>query len=401
MDYRDAKGKRHREVPSDGGKSKRLAERELRGLLNKIDAGTLQTNHNKLTFKDFVQLWIRERKHTLKPGTWETYDGQIRLYLLHSEFGLGAIKLSHINQEVVKRFRVDLIDQFLRPDHMEPSRPRQAPKGYLSERSLNAILTLLGTILQDAVGTYIPSNPALKLQKFKKRKTDAIPLDIDRGEEQIALETARRISFDVYMMVVLSICAGPRRGELCALRWSNLDVRDPQSPTLSIGENYANGIIHSPKTETSHRTVDLAPELVPIINEFKLYKGNPSGDTFVFDSGSGKPIHPDTISSVYWKRIASEGELRGLASRTGPRKPLTWHSLRHTFAAIQIMHRVPPKAICEMMGHSSIMVTMDIYGHLFPSMTLEAARMMGKLVFGANSKRSGHKLGTNAKSAAT
>ena len=75
----------------------------------------------------------------------------------------------------------------------------------------------------------------------------------------------------------------------------------------------------------------------------------------VFPSREGHPVNHNNFSRGYFKKALKQAEL----------KPVTWHSLRHTNASIRIMANQNPKYISEQLGHSSIKITFDLYGHLF------------------------------------
>lgn len=104
----------------------------------------------------------------------------------------------------------------------------------------------------------------------------------------------------------------------------------------------------------------------------------------MFDAGKGKPMHPDTVTGTLWVRLRRSQELTGLAPKMGTPKPVTWHSLRHTFASLLIAQGEHPRYIMEQMGHSSIEVTMNVYGHLFPSTGKRAAERLGAVVMGTD-----------------
>ena len=363
VDYCDRQGKRHRvRVQNQKDGKRRLAEISVQ-----VENGTHRPDASSLKFEDYVPRWIENRRHDLRAGTWQTYRGQIRDYLLHPEIGLGQVKLSQFDLPIVSEYRSQLI-----------SRYRKKTGGSLSDRSLSAILSLLGTILETALREgYLAMNPVRHISKLPRSKSEAISLDIDRGEVQRAIVGARSISQDFYMMVLLSVMTGLRRGELLALRWSSIDLEDQ---VLHVTENFTRSGIGSPKTSAGHRTIDLAPEVVQELRKFRLLKGNPEGVVFLFAREDGTLPHPDHVSKALWARLVRQEALQGVTPRRVSSRRLTWHGLRHTYASLLIKQNAPMKYISDQMGHSSIQITMDTYGHLMPSIGKDVVRQLGQIL---------------------
>jgi len=117
-----------------------------------------------------------------------------------------------------------------------------------------------------------------------------------------------------------------------------------------------------PKTAAGRRTIDL-PRFLCEILETQLKRAQPGLDGLVFVNTRGNPPHLSSFTSQTWKT----------ARKKIGRPDLRWHDLRHTAVALAIANGAHPKAIQERMGHASITVTLDRYGHLFPSLGIEVA----------------------------
>jgi integrase len=117
-----------------------------------------------------------------------------------------------------------------------------------------------------------------------------------------------------------------------------------------------------PKTDAGTRSINLPLFLCQIIED-QLERAQPGPDGLVFVNTRKQPPHVSSFSSQTWKQ----------ARKKVGRPDLRWHDLRHTTVALAIANGAHPKAIQELMGHSSITVTLDRYGHLFPSLGVQVA----------------------------
>lgn len=143
------------------------------------------------------------------------------------------------------------------------------------------------------------------------------------------------------------------------MRWSDLDLEQRRLYVrrslgrIRDGQGYV--VREAPlKTRYSRRTVDLSPSVVAALLD--LPAGDDPERDFVFRSQAGGPIDPDNVDRAFKRYLT----LAGLPE-------IRFHDLRHTHASLLIAANVHPKAIQVRLGHSSITVTMDRYGHLMPS----------------------------------
>jgi integrase len=362
LDYRDATGKRHIQVSGD---NKKEAERQLRQILNQLDDGTFRPDGKKMKFSDYAKAWVASKKADLKHGTWNTYNGQLTRYLLSPELGLAEKKLASMNRPTVMAFKQALLEKHSK----------------LSHRSVNHILTLLGSILQSALlDGYISINAARLVKKLPLEHRE---MEIFTPSEiQKVLAAAEKMNWDLYVMVFLLVMTGMRRGEMLGLDWKSVDFPNKK---LIIRRGYTTKRLQEPKTKSSRRAVNLSSKVINLLKKHRLKKGNPGGSTLLFDRGDGYPMDPDTLSSVYWPRLLRAAEVR---------ESVRLHDLRHTFCSLLIAQGANPKYIQGQLGHSSIMMTMDRYGHLMPETNEKETELLDETVFGKE-KGSGYKLGTS------
>ncbi len=274
-------------------------------------------------FRDFAERWLRECvEGRLKPSTAHGYRSSLRAHLLPA---FGTYRLDRITPETVQCF----VTERLR-ERMNPS-------------TLNRVMRQLHTILERARRwRYLAENPAAIVERPRIRKRH---MEYLRPEEiGPFLEAAppdRRLLFKT------AVLTGLRMGELLAMKWEDLDWQSGRyHVTESLWRGRGGFQFVSPKTESS---------------DYGL----------VFCQQNGRPLDArNLVQRDFW------GSLR----RAGLRR-IRFHDLRHTFAALLIAEGAHAKAIQEAMGHSSIAVTMNTYGHLMPRLLEEVADRLETSLF--------------------
>jgi integrase len=159
-----------------------------------------------------------------------------------------------------------------------------------------------------------------------------------------------------------AIYAGLRRGELRALRWDDVDL---SAGVLRIRRSWDDeeGEIDV-KTRAGRRSVPIAAELRRELAALRLRTGR-SGESLVFGTSEITPFEPSTVRRRALAAWAPTGLL-----------PIGLHECRHTFASLAIAAGVNAKALCTYMGHASVTITYDRYGHLMPGNEGEAAELL-------------------------
>ena len=162
-----------------------------------------------------------------------------------------------------------------------------------------------------------------------------------------------------------ALYAGLRYGELRALRWRAVDFA---AGTIRVEESWdpKTGPIE-PKTRTSRRTTPMPDPLRELLRNHRELRGEPETDELAFGLANGGPFD----SASLYRRADSAWEKVGLSGR------LRLHQARHSYASYLIAAGANAKAISAFMGHSSVNVTFDLYGHLMPGTEAEIASMLG------------------------
>jgi integrase len=215
-----------------------------------------------------------------------------------------------------------------------------------------------------------------------RNPTDAVtPPKVEKRELQTwdpdifhtFMEHAKDSQFrDLYYFAVLT---GLRRSELCGLKWKDVDLGTKKMRVVRTlqrikGQGLVEGL---PKTQRSRRTIELSRGATELLNrvrvaqmERKLAYGEAwRGQGHVFNGVDGAPISGERPSRDFAAIV-----------RSASLPHLTLHGLRHTAAALLIAGGVHARAIADILGHSSIATTMDVYGHLMKGVQGEAVSII-------------------------
>jgi integrase len=174
-------------------------------------------------------------------------------------------------------------------------------------------------------------------------------------------------------LYVLAVTAGLRQGELLALRWSEVDLDAGYLRVVaSLGRARGTGlVVTDPKTARSRRRVELGATAVECLRRHRAAQSAERlaagplwrHEDLVLASRVGSYLH---ASDVY-------ESFRGLLDRAGLRR-IRFHDLRHTAATLMLVGGVHPKVASEMLGHSTVAITLDLYSHVTPTLQREAAK---------------------------
>ena len=215
----------------------------------------------------------------------------------------------------------------------------------------------------------LPVNPTqdLELPAPRARKVQIVA-------PEIAAELLAAVPIADQAVWGTALYAGLRYGELRALRWSAVDF---VAGTVAVRESWdpkAGSI--DPKTRTSMRSVPMPDRLRELLLDRRLEAPNAPGTALAFGRDDSEPFHAATL----YRRADSAWSAAGLGER------LRLHQARHTYASFMIAAGVNAKALAQYMGHSSIKLTFDLYGHLMPGSEREAAQLLDAYLERADSQ---------------
>jgi integrase len=300
-------------------------------------------------FSEVADNWLASKEPNIRHTTYEQYNGHLENYLKP------FFEKSKINQ-----IGFDAIEQF-KADHLK--------KG-INPPTLSKYLRTLGAVLKHAVRMrYIDFNPASEVEKPKRSSSEEEKEIVVLGPTQIQalFNSARDLKDEVMFMT--AVLTGMRQGEILGLKWSDIDWSNDQ---INVKRTYNHGRFYEPKSKASKRKIDLAPQLVKALKEWKLASHFKAQDDLVFPNPEGKPQNHTRMLRKSFHPTLVRAELRRMR----------FHDLRHTYASLLIKQGENIKYIQAQLGHSSIQMTMDVYGHLMDTVNREAATKLGRFVFG-------------------
>jgi len=378
-------------------------KREIEARLALGDFGVVTDAKRELpTFGEYAARWQKEHVDTqCKPSSAMKHEQVLRLYLLPKLSNKG---LDEISRADLKGMLSDLLGG-RKPDRSTPedtSTVRQyrreiaagtfdeaaARAGVsagklrsgelqmllresrkLSRNSIRLILATARGIFNHAIEDgLIESNPATKLDRFSKvQKHDFSAVPLAREEAEAFLESAQEFCPRYYPLFLTALRAGLRRGELVALRWGDIQFglsEEDSNRYILVQRNYVYGQFTTPKSKKPRR-VDLSRQLRTtllalrderLMNAFVDGK-NSVAEELAFPAPDGGVLDPDHLYARYFLPILERAGLRRIR----------FHDLRHTFGYLLIQAGASLPYVRDQMGHSSIQVTADVYGHLLPS----------------------------------
>lgn len=218
---------------------------------------------------------------------------------------------------------------------------------------------------------------AIKWQMLSRNPTDAAIPPKPKNSEMAALDENQVASLleafkdtRLYLPVLIAATTGMRRGEVLALKWQNVDLKNSSlSVRSSLEQTKGNLRFKEPKTKKSKRTVILPAFTLETLRahrktqaETRLKLGRDYHDNdLVCPRADGTPWPPDSLSTLFAARI-----------KKAPVPRVRFHDLRHTHATQLLKQGVHPKIVSERLGHSNISITLDTYSHVLPGMQEEA-----------------------------
>jgi integrase len=328
------------------GRDRQQAEIALHRLAAAVEDGVYRPRPT-IGFVEWADRWLASLER--KPSTVGSY----RSTIVHAKQTFGGQRVRRLGAEDIARFNGDLRERGCSP----------------STRAKH--LRVLSACLQAAVFyRYADSNPVRELPSAQRPRPERKEAAYFENAELPRLFT--HLQDEPYRTLCLAaLKTGMRQGELLALRWGDVDL---EQAVVRVRSSYTGGLLGTPKNR-ERRDVDLISDVVQLLAAWREERGGPVEDmVFSRENGSGF-LSPTVLLRRHLYPAMAAAEIR----RIGPtQETRTFHSFRHTFSKRALESGAQITWLSRHLGHSSLKVTTDIYGHWERAeRKLQAAKMEG------------------------
>jgi integrase len=341
------------------GKTRKDVADQLVVLITKTKAG-LPLAVESWTLERFAEHWLKDVVGPrLRPSTLSSYRETLRLHILPP---LGRMNL-----------------RSLTPTHVRTLLANKAADG-LGRRSVQIIHSTLRTMLSDAMREeLIERNVATVVRPPSAQQVEVQPWSTVEASRFLAASADHRL----HALFAVRVALGLRKGELLALRWDDVDL---EGGVVHVRQNVQRlpeiGLVFGPpKSNKSRRTIPLPAASAKVLRTHRanqaaeaLALGPAWGESgLVFTSAVGTVIEPRNLNRFFDELIAKAGVRR-----------IRFHDLRHTCASLLLAQHVPARIVMEILGHSQLAMTTDLYSHVMPTALREAADAMDRVFIQPN-----------------
>jgi integrase len=340
--------------------TKKAADAWLVQTRSQVASGTHTPESTSATVAEAGALWIsRGEREGLERSTLDKYRNHLDL---HIKPAIGNVKLARLSAPAVEAFRDDLIERVSRP---------MAKKVIGSLKAIITEAQRRGLVAQNAAGS-------VKVKMKGRDKAKLVPgVDLPTKSEVNAIFAA--VNGPWRPLLITAVFTGLRSSELRGLRWEDVDFTRRVIHVRQRADQW--GVIGSPKSEAGHREIPMAPMVTNALKEWKLACPKLAGEGdapaklwLVFPNGLGKvESHSNIINRGLNPILIAAGcatpdkVLMDEEGNPVMHAKYGLHAFRHFFASWAIEQGFSAKQLQAFMGHSSIQMTFDTYGHLFPS----------------------------------
>ena len=340
------------------GKTRKEVQEKLGSALHEKKQGTLVATPNQ-TVGQFLTDWLEHtHKQSVRPRTYERYEGVLRLHLVPA---LGRYQLQKLSAQHLQAFYTRKLEEGLSP----------------------TTVRYYHSVLHNALGSavkwgFIPRNVCDLVTPPRKARFEMQPFSIE--QVQTFLETVQGHRWEA--LFTLALATGMRQGELLGLKWQDINFATQTLQVRRILTRIQSAttkvyVEAEPKTQQSRRNITIAAFALEALKQHRLrqietkLKAGPFWEEhdYVFCTLTGTHLRPSHVV-VEFKKLLKKAGL----------PDIRFHDLRHSAATLLLSLGVHAKVVQEMLGHTQISMTMDIYSHVLPSMQQDAVNKLNTLV---------------------
>lgn len=364
-------GKRH----TIYGHDVKEVQKKLRDVKYEMDHGIF-AKPDKIKVDDWYKTWSEVyQKNKIRKTTFQTQNG---LYNYHVKGTIGNLLIQSVRVEHIQKLINDLNKEGYA--HSYIARIRNFLNSMFNQAYKSEI------ILRNPVShTTLPQE-----KEFKERRV------LTRYEQEVFFKCVEGNQFET--LFYLGFSTGMRISEILGLQWDDVNFADNEIKIIGSlskvsGEEYEKTL---PKTKNSNRTVPILPEIMKRLKSHKIeqmeYRLKCRGilqpvkglEDLVFISPAGRPLARTTIFGNLKRIVDDMNHYERMMARKENREPIVFeyfatHTMRHTFATRALESGMPPKVVQEILGHSSIKITLDLYTHVLPETKTEEIKKIANL----------------------
>ena len=296
--------------------------------------------NKKILYKDWIYTWLLEKKDYIKESTYANYSNNIFNHIIPK---LGNYYLNELNHKVIQDFLLEL-----------SKNGRKDNNGGLAEKTIKDITIIIKGSIKKGINEDKIKHIELTFNYPKDNKENKLYVLTKREQNKITNYVLENIN-SRNIGLLISLYSGIRIGELCALRWEDVDFK---KNCLTINKtiqrvyikdknkNISKVIITTPKTKNANREIPINKDFLEILKKVKSDKKH-----YIL-TGNEKYIEPRTYRK-YFNNVLDKLKI----------KHFNFHSLRHTFATNCISLGVDYKTVSELLGHANVNITLNLYVH--------------------------------------
>jgi integrase len=335
-------------------KTRQEAARQLAEALRDLAKG-LPIVGERQTVEQYLAQWLKTAQPSIRLSSWRRYEELTRVHIVPV---LGSMPLSRLSAQ-----------------HLNTLYAAKLGEG-LSSTTVHYLHVTMHRALGEALRLGLVQRNVSEFATPPRRRRRKMQV-LTSAQARAFLQSVRGDPLEA--LYVVAITTGMRLGELLALRWSDVDLAAAHLQVRSTLHWYERVFeFAEPKTMHSRRKVALSREAVRALDvherlqrEARSLAGKAWHDLdLVFPDAVGRPLRGTNVLQTHFTPALARAGL----------PPIRFHDLRHTAATLMLLKGIHPKVVSEMLGHTTISITLDLYSHVLPDMQREAAAAMDELL---------------------
>lgn len=300
----------------------------------------MKIGRSKILYKDWIYDWLLDKKNYIKESTYANYSNAIFNHIIPK---LGNYKLNALSNKLIQDYILELFRN-----------GKKNNSGGLSVKTIKDITIIIKGSIRKAINEGLIDHIELSFNYPKDDSKEKIYVLTKNEQKKVTDYCINNIN-SRNIGILISLYSGLRIGELCALKWEDIDFKKSLIViTKTVQRIYIKDkleskskiIITNPKTKNANREIPINKDFLEILKQVKTH----SQDYVI--SGNDKLIEPRTYRK-YFDKVLKNTKINHI----------NFHALRHTFATNCISLGIDYKTVSELIGHANVNITLNLYVH--------------------------------------